>query len=574
MEATGSYTAGVDSTLSLPPAGMRSHHPRVTQRAPLSCYPCSKRKRRCSRTVPCTNCVNRGISDQCHRETVVLAKNRPSLDQTARPRSAKTARVATTAHRTHGDSDRAHVRESPASHLPGQHHITDSAREQVAARPVNVESPSHGDLGNQDSTTDVYSQGSPVAFNHDGNLGSSPRQRDVDSHLSGEAANTLEALVWGSHKATAEVHYGRGRALNIQGSLSSAQEREVLSFHQLHVAWTHNVLHMPSFMRECQLYRQVEHSLPDAGWLTLYYAVLSLSFMYMHPQKAEKLGLPEASLLSQSFYDLAIESLHAAELATVNSMHALQAVCILLPCCHFFGDSKRIMILLAMANVTAQIMGLHRVQAKSERPESVSEVISREVQKRVWCCLCIQDSYLITFKRSYSISMAHCSTPPPSNCDEKEASISCNGSVAELPADHFTQSTFQIQQLKLSNISRALFDSVSSLERAGQGIHSVFDKVLEADDALVRFAQELPPWLSVVQQETLRDDDPCIVPAAGANADHPEVLQSVRRTLRISFLHKRIMIHRSLFCRSLTDKRFHYSYTSCLDAARTILKEY
>lgn len=41
--------------------------------------------------------------------------------------------------------------------------------------------------------------------------------------------------------------------------------------------------------------------------------------MYMPPERANRIGLPGTHLLAQSFYDLAIESLHAAELATVNS---------------------------------------------------------------------------------------------------------------------------------------------------------------------------------------------------------------------------------------------------------------
>jgi hypothetical protein len=47
--------------------------------------------------------------------------------------------------------------------------------------------------------------------------------------------------------------------------------------------------------------------------------------MYMGQDRASRLGLPNTHLLAQSFYDLAIESLHAAELATSNSSMELSS---------------------------------------------------------------------------------------------------------------------------------------------------------------------------------------------------------------------------------------------------------
>lgn len=41
--------------------------------------------------------------------------------------------------------------------------------------------------------------------------------------------------------------------------------------------------------------------------------------MYMPEARANVIGLPDTHLLAQSFYDLTIESLHTAELATINS---------------------------------------------------------------------------------------------------------------------------------------------------------------------------------------------------------------------------------------------------------------
>lgn len=45
---------------------------RATQRAPRSCINCSARKVKCDRSVPCANCIRRGQSDTCVRETVLI----------------------------------------------------------------------------------------------------------------------------------------------------------------------------------------------------------------------------------------------------------------------------------------------------------------------------------------------------------------------------------------------------------------------------------------------------------------------------------------------------------------------
>jgi hypothetical protein len=227
-----------------------------------------------------------------------------------------------------------------------------------------------------------------------------------------------------------------------------------------------------------------------------------------------------------------------------------------------------------MAITTAQIMHLHRLDANPTEPTSVSKIISREVQKRVWCFLCIQDSYLVASKRSYNIVMAHCTTPLPINYDDDDN----ESKMTELPLECFTQSTYQLLQIQMTDISRALFDSVSALERAGCGLHEIFNKVLEADASMIRFAEQLPNWLKWQQQITPNGIDDNRGTGDGAANDYEDtkhaIMQNMRRTLRISFCHKRIMIHRSFFCSGLTDKRFHYSYSKCLGAARIILHEY
>lgn len=55
----------------------RSHSPdpltaafRSTQRPPKSCTQCTRRKVRCSKTIPCRQCIHRKLEQLCSREVV------------------------------------------------------------------------------------------------------------------------------------------------------------------------------------------------------------------------------------------------------------------------------------------------------------------------------------------------------------------------------------------------------------------------------------------------------------------------------------------------------------------------
>ena len=44
--------------------------PRKTQRAPKSCYQCSKKRVKCNKQIPCQNCIKRG--QECFQEAVIV----------------------------------------------------------------------------------------------------------------------------------------------------------------------------------------------------------------------------------------------------------------------------------------------------------------------------------------------------------------------------------------------------------------------------------------------------------------------------------------------------------------------
>jgi hypothetical protein len=294
-----SYTKGTSSVWQSPSvmspassvhgraAGGMDAGKRVTQRAPLSCYPCAKRKMRCSKTVPCTSCVRRGIPEQCLREAVILSRNLSDqqISSLARHKSNSNNNDNTYSPRDPHDNSDDHDDDPNTPRTAttiGENSIDWNHALPHTVLPIdNNNVASWVPLPTPVTTVVPATTTGTIAGTSTGTGGSGPLA--TEGHLTMEAANTLESLAWGSHRATVEVYHGRNRAWNIQGSLSSAQEKEVLEFHQVHAAWTHNVLHMPTFIRECQNHRQAQQTLPRAGWLSLYYSVLSVGQFYYHP---------------------------------------------------------------------------------------------------------------------------------------------------------------------------------------------------------------------------------------------------------------------------------------------------
>lgn len=79
----------------------------------------------------------------------------------------------------------------------------------------------------------------------------------------------------------------------------------------------------------------------------------------------------------------------------------------ILPCAHAFGEAKRIMSLMSIGISICQNLNIHRPHQQSETDVTSDALILREIQKRTWAFLYIQDSYLISFKKAHSISDLH-----------------------------------------------------------------------------------------------------------------------------------------------------------------------
>lgn len=218
---------------------------RKRPRPAYSCVECTRRKLRCSKQIPCSACVERGIEHLCRRRT--------GNQSEAGRRSIPTTRTTSTV--TNNDSGDA-LANTPASGISS-----------------TVLSPSQ--------TTPVTSNDAHATTPHSSST--RPRQKPVEN-VTEDAAVMLEFLALNRQRVLQIAQIGQpqlsGRnsnaATNFDPLFTPNQVRAMMLYHQESISWIHNVVHLPTFREQC------EQSFADPtelewSWVSLYYSMLAVS---------------------------------------------------------------------------------------------------------------------------------------------------------------------------------------------------------------------------------------------------------------------------------------------------------
>lgn len=218
---------------------------RKRPRPAYSCVECTSRKLRCSKQIPCSACVERGIEHLCRR--------RAGSQSEAGKRSIPTTRTTSTA--TNNDSGDA-----------------------LANSPAPVRSST---VLSSSQTTPVTSNRAHAAIPH------SPiarqRQKPVEN-VTEDAAVMLEFLALNRQCVLQIAQIGQpqlsGRnsnaVTNFDLLFTPNQVRAMMLYHQESISWIHNVVHLPTFREQC------EQSFADPTqlerlWISLYYSMLAVN---------------------------------------------------------------------------------------------------------------------------------------------------------------------------------------------------------------------------------------------------------------------------------------------------------
>ncbi|KAF5593138.1 uncharacterized protein FSUBG_9919 [Fusarium subglutinans] len=297
---------------------------RSSQRSVFACTNCSRRKIKCSKTIPCTACVRQNKAAQCHREPVAVVSRR----------SVGRSRASTAL----DDPPPVVVPAPEAANLTT---VSPTSIEEVPTTTVNPEARSITTSSN-DSLPQIDERMIEQLL---------ASLSTPDTRLTNEAAAMLEFLTHGRRNILNQFIGRESISTSIvqpvqkwDTFLPVEDARSLLALHEKHLSWMHNTVHMPTFLREFD--ENILKIECDRSWIALYYA-----------------------LLSQTLYHL--------------ESNYLSSVPKRITVAHNFDKSDLICVLVSAAIRIAQCLNLHRL-GHDDHGAGVNEPIDREVRKRVW----------------------------------------------------------------------------------------------------------------------------------------------------------------------------------------------
>lgn len=345
--------------------------------------------------------------------------------------------------------------------------------------------------------------------------------------------------------------------IEVKSPLPSARDSQnLVKFHIDHLAWHHNSIHSPTFLEQCERFwttGEFDHPI----WQALYFSVLSSTVSSIQDSaKAREVVNVDLSALPSAkelFYSM-VQTLYRSNFLSNLSLYSVQAIVISTEVAHNLGLSQLNATLFNAGVRIAECLGIHKIQDHSSKPArnqaDWEEIVEREVGKRVWCQMIIQDHFAIPFTDSYSISPMHFSTGRPRNADDYD--------LEDKPINTPTISTYIRVLVNLAELMPGLVDGFGPM-KARKPMRQQYEHILHIDQKMRAVVKNIPSFL-------LRPDK--------IKEEQIIWLGIARRSLAITAAEKIIMIHRPFLFRSFHDQTYHYTRRTCVAAAMTILREH
>lgn len=396
----------------------------------------------------------------------------------------------------------------------------------------------------------------------------------VDSSL----LTAIEHLAWGRNSAGCFPHRNcacqyRKHGLQLISSNASLQgdaltlglhphlpriidAQKLIKFHICHVAWHHDCFHGPTFLEQCEMFWETG-KYDDPLWLALYYSVLSstVSSIQDSPKARESVGVDLHNMQSaQQLFSAMVQTLYDSHFLSNLSIYSVQAIVISTEVAHNLGLSQLNATLFNAAVRIAECLGVHKIQDHATKPaqnkDDWEERVEREVGKRVWCQMIIQDHFAIPFTDTYSISPMHFSTGRPMNAEDYD--------LVDMPISTPTTSTYVRVLVNLAELMPGLVDGLGPMKHR-KPHREQYQHILQVDQKMRAVVKDIPPFL-------LRPDK--------EKEEQIPWLGIARRSLAITAAEKIIMIHRPFLFRSFHDPTYSYTRRTSVAAAMTILREH
>ncbi|CAG8921005.1 unnamed protein product [Penicillium salamii] len=525
---------------------------RVSQRQPQACRECTKRKRKCDKQDPCSRCKRLNL--KCSIEVVHLRRNTvqhgPEIqflsslidDLDALPSDQTTQLVQKIKNR---------VFRLETGQDPAEPEVSNAATAHPEETPNEDLPPGRAPLSGAEN----------------------PSHQNESSLLT-----AIEHLAWGRNSAgcfphrTCKCPY-RKDGVRFQATTGLLQAgdfgvevkpifpnpsdaQKLVNFHICHLAWHHNCIHSPTFLEQCERFWE-SGEFDDPLWQAVYFSVLSSTVSSIQDSaKARELVDVDLNTLqsAQQLFSSMTQILYQSNFLANLSLYSVQAIVISTEVAHNLGLSQLNATLFNAGVRIAECLGIHKIQDHSSKPprskEEWEDKVEREVGRRVWCQMIIQDHFAIPFTDSYSISPMQFSTGRPMNADDHD--------MRDMPIGHPTVSTYIRVLVNLAELMPGLVDGFGPM-KSRKPMRQQYEHILHIDQKMRAVVKNIPSFL-------LRPDK--------VKEEQIKWLGIARRSLAITAAEKIIMIHRPFLFRSFKDQTYQYTRRTCVAAAMTILREH
>lgn len=541
-----------------------------------TCTECSMRRQKCDRNIPCGRCVKRGDADKCSREWPDGGYD-PKLHRIY-PRSSTGA-----AHSPDGkdhspieinNAAEAGIHPSlrtPAStsssgpspqiqSLPKPRTQANTSKHTNNPGTQQTETPTNND-GNTTAVLDFITWGRPKLSDYD----LKALELLKEPHQSGGVADRIKDHVPDWDVANCLGGTGAAQVSFLQMLLPSRRQvYQLVEYHLSSILWYHGCFHGPTLYDELdEAYKnpagfQIKDS--DMRWTGLLFSIMAGSMTCANEQLALSWGFKkgERAKLTRQWYKATVTCLNLSDYMWRHHVYSVEAILTLTMSAHVLGFSNTQSTLLGAALKIAQGLGLQRLGPEDDVNSLTGaaivtthplrdKTIKREVGRRLWAQLCIQDWFSIPFSEMYSIQKIHFTTLRPMHCDEHM--------MQPLSEDVPSMTSFPNFLYSFAELMPQIHDAIVS----SNTLYTKYEQVLDYDAKIRTMATEgLPKFFSVLEP---------------ISSEWPKFIPWARRGLTICFAHKIIMIHRAFLGRSFTEPAFDFTRRTCMAAAKTILKE-
>jgi hypothetical protein len=515
---------------------MASGTRRETRRKRETCTECSLRRQRCDRQLPCGRCVKRGIAERCS-----LSWDTPPYEEASHRRQAHSPIVP-------GSS-------ADISQPAGLHH---QRRDDLL--PTNSSNRGAGSVADSPQfTVSPASWASHPRLQYSFTSLLPPQNRKSSGRAREVGHDALFAFVTNPDSSTAPYED------YLQALLPTRHQIDLLvDNHELSLLWYHGAYHGPTFRYELQSAMRDETEAAtldiaqlDLQWMALLFSIMVGSLLCAPSAQIEDWGFHSAEVpeLGAAWFKACINCLNRSNYSTRRTIYSVQAIATLAMSAHVLDRSVELSVLLGAAIQIARSLGLdqlgHDARADSvtaaSPPADQHRLLRRDTGRRLWFQLCVQDWISLPFTESHIIDPLQFTSRKPANRNfltMDPIDETCPTYIS------YTNYLFEIAKLMAKHHEAVLRSST---------LLTKYEHTLDYDHRLRTLATKaMPGYFHVVEP---------------IDPGWPDWIPWARRSLTVCFAHKMIMIHRAFLRKSFENAAFSATRSTCLAAAKTILKE-